>query len=100
LTAIAPKGVLVAAWIAVFALGAGASSSTAATAETVQIPVDALLNTRSVTTLTGGMLVSWIMGINGGGTADGYLTAAASTRPPLSTRNSFSSSRAARARRR
>ena len=37
-----------------------------------------MLNTRSVTTLTGGMLIPWIMGVDGGGTADGYLTAAAS----------------------
>jgi hypothetical protein len=46
--------------------------------ETVQVPVDALLNGRSVTTFTGGALVSWTMGVDGGGTSDGYLTAAAS----------------------
>jgi len=47
-------------------------------AETVQLLVEPLLNARSVTTLTGGVLVPWTMGIDGGGTADGYMTAAAS----------------------
>lgn len=62
------------AWAVVMGSAAGAARG----AETVQIPVDAVLNTRSVTTLTGGVLVTWVMGVDGGGTADGYLTAAAS----------------------
>src|SRR5271170_5197035 len=36
-----------------------------------------LLNARPVTTLTGGKLVSWLGGIDGGGRGDGYLTMAA-----------------------
>jgi len=43
----------------------------------VQIPLDGVLNTRSVTTLTGGKLVTWEFGIDGNGYADGYLTMAA-----------------------
>ncbi|MDB5050229.1 MAG: hypothetical protein JWO30_3300 [Fibrobacteres bacterium] len=51
----------------------------AAVADTVlQIPVASILNTRSVTTLTDGKLVTWIIGIDGNGTGDGYLTRAAS----------------------
>src|SRR5258708_7291142 len=46
--------------------------------QVVQVPVDALLNARAVTTLTAGMLVTWTVGIDGNGTADGYMTAAAS----------------------
>jgi MYXO-CTERM domain-containing protein len=46
--------------------------------QVVQIPVDALLNARAVTTLTGGALVTWTVGVDGNGTADGYMTAAAS----------------------
>jgi MYXO-CTERM domain-containing protein len=46
--------------------------------QTVQVPIDALLNGRTVTTLTGGVLVTWTAGVDGGGGADGYLTAAAS----------------------
>ncbi|HVR61321.1 MAG TPA: hypothetical protein VMU50_05445 [Polyangia bacterium] len=63
--------------IAVAALIAGASSLAGA-AETIQIPVDALLTARSVTTLTNGALVSWTVGVDEGGTGDGFLTAAAS----------------------
>jgi hypothetical protein len=44
----------------------------------VQIPVDTVLNARSVTTLTAGKLVTWQMGIDGGGKGNGYLTMAAS----------------------
>lgn len=44
----------------------------------VQIPMASILNTRSVTTLTDGKLVTWQVGIDGGGSADGYLTSAAS----------------------
>ncbi len=44
----------------------------------VQIPIDALLNARPVTTLTGGVLVTWTKGIDGGGGGNGYMTAAAS----------------------
>jgi len=46
--------------------------------QVVQVPVDALLNARAVTTLTGGRLVPWTVGIDGNGLADGYMTAAAS----------------------
>jgi len=51
---------------------------TAKADQVVQVPVDALLNARAVTTLTGGMLVTWTMGVDGGGKSDGYMTAAAS----------------------
>jgi hypothetical protein len=44
----------------------------------IQINLDKVLNARSVTTLTNGKLVTWTMGIDGGGIADGYLTMAAS----------------------
>jgi MYXO-CTERM domain-containing protein len=46
--------------------------------QVVQVPVDALLNARAVTTLTDGRLVPWTVGIDGGGLSDGYMTAAAS----------------------
>lgn len=46
--------------------------------QVVQVPVDALLNARAVTTLTAGALVPWTVGVDGNGTADGYMTAAAS----------------------
>jgi len=65
------------AWVAVIAVAVGASG-TAGAAETIQIPVDALLTARSVTTLTGGALVAWTVGVDEGGTGDGFLTAAAS----------------------
>ena len=42
--------------------------------EVIQLDVRALLNARSVTTLTDGRLVTWTRGIDGGGKADGYLT--------------------------
>jgi hypothetical protein len=45
---------------------------------TVQVPLDNFMTARAVTTLTGGKLVPWTMGIDGGGNADGYMTAAAS----------------------
>lgn len=44
----------------------------------VQIPLGSVLNTRSVTTLTNGALVTWQIGIDGGGNGNGYLTSAAS----------------------
>jgi hypothetical protein len=44
----------------------------------VQVPLDGFMTARAVTTLTGGKLVTWTMGIDGGGNADGYMTAAAS----------------------
>jgi hypothetical protein len=47
-------------------------------ATVVQIPVGSVLNTRSVTTLTDGRLVTWQVGIDGGGNGSGYLTMAAS----------------------
>ncbi|MCX5682343.1 MAG: ThuA domain-containing protein [Planctomycetota bacterium] len=43
----------------------------------VQVDVSALLNARPVTTLTAGKLVTWTMGIDGGGKGSGYLTMAA-----------------------
>jgi hypothetical protein len=45
--------------------------------EVVQIDVKSILTTRSVTTLTDGKIVPWIMGIDGGGTFSGYMTMAA-----------------------
>lgn len=54
-------------------------SSLATQAQTVvQIPCASILNTRSVTTLTEGKLVTWQVGIDGGGNGNGYLTMAAS----------------------
>jgi len=46
--------------------------------QTVQVPLANFMTARAVTTLTGGKLVPWTMGIDGGGAADGYMTAAAS----------------------
>src|SRR6266436_5087889 len=51
---------------------------TARADQTVQVPLDTFMTARAVTTLTGGKLVTWTMGIDGGGAADGYMTAAAS----------------------
>jgi hypothetical protein len=47
--------------------------------EVVQIDVKSILNTRSITTLTGGRLIPWIRGIDGNhiGNVDGYMTMAA-----------------------
>lgn len=45
--------------------------------EVIQVNVSALLNARAVTTLTDGKLVTWTMGIDGGGHGSGYLTMAA-----------------------
>lgn len=45
--------------------------------EVVQVDVKSLLNARSVTTFTDGKIVPWVMGIDGDGTADGYMTEAA-----------------------
>jgi len=42
------------------------------------VDVRSVLTGRAVTTFTGGKLVPWIQGIDGGGRADGYLTVAAS----------------------
>ena len=67
----------IAARVVVIVVSIGASG-TARAAETIQIPVDALLTARSVTTLTGGALVSWTVGVDEGGTGDGFLTSAAS----------------------
>src|SRR5258708_5430768 len=61
-----------------FAMGVVAVARVARADQVVQVPVDALLNARAVTTLTGGRLVTWTVGIDGNGSADGYLTAAAS----------------------
>ena len=46
--------------------------------QTVQVPLANFMTARAVTTLTGGKLVPWTMGIDGGGNADGYMTLAAS----------------------
>lgn len=43
----------------------------------IQLDIAALLDVRPVTTLTGGKLVTWHGGIDGGGRGDGYLTMAA-----------------------
>ena len=43
----------------------------------VQIDISDLLNSRPVTTLTGGKLITWKKGIDGGGDGDGYLTLSA-----------------------
>jgi hypothetical protein len=44
----------------------------------VQIPVDAILNGRSVSTLTGGNVVTWTVGegVDGNGNSDGFVTLA------------------------
>ncbi len=47
-------------------------------ADVIQVNVSSILNTRSITTLTNGSLVTWINGVDGGGASDGYLTMAAS----------------------
>lgn len=49
----------------------------AARGSVVQLDVAALLNARPVTTLTEGKLVTWTMGVDGGGRGSGYLTQAA-----------------------
>jgi hypothetical protein len=54
----------------------GAESAPAPGA-TIQLDIAALLDARPVTTLTGGKLVTWNGGIDGGGRGDGYLTMAA-----------------------
>jgi hypothetical protein len=53
-------------------------ASTANADQVVQVPLTTFMTARAVTTLTGGKLVPWTMGIDGGGAADGYMTAAAS----------------------
>jgi len=47
-------------------------------ADVIQVNVTSILNTRSVTTLTSGSLITWVNGVDGGGASDGYLTMAAS----------------------
>ena len=42
----------------------------------MQLPVDALLNARTVSTLTGGVVVPWTVGVD---TDDGFMTMAAAT---------------------
>jgi len=44
----------------------------------VQVDVSTLLNTRPVTTLTAGKLITWTKGVDGGGKGNGYLTMSAS----------------------
>jgi len=46
--------------------------------QVVQINLKPILKARSVTTLTEGKIITWTMGIDGDGSADGYLTMAAS----------------------
>jgi hypothetical protein len=48
------------------------------TEKVIQVDLNSILNARSVTTLTNGKLVTWTMGIDGNGKADGYLTMSAS----------------------
>jgi MYXO-CTERM domain-containing protein len=64
--------------IGAVAMAAVVVAGTAHADEVVQIQVDALLDARAVTTLTGGRLVTWTVGIDGNGNSDGYMTAAAS----------------------
>jgi len=45
--------------------------------KTIQFDIGSILNARPVTVLYGNKLVSWRMGIDGGGLADGYLTLSA-----------------------
>jgi hypothetical protein len=60
------------------ALTAVSHISLAMAADVIQVDVTSILNTRSVTTLTNGSLVTWVNGVDGGGASDGYLTMAAS----------------------
>jgi uncharacterized membrane protein YgcG len=57
--------------------------ATRARADTVvQFPIDALLNARPVSTLTNGAVVTWTptQGVDGNGSADGYITKAVLTK--------------------
>ena len=45
--------------------------------KTIQVNINKLFNARPVTTVTDGKLQSWVIGIDGGGKGDGYLTMAA-----------------------
>jgi hypothetical protein len=67
-------------WLPLFLLPAASVTllGAARADTTVQVPLDGFMTARAVTTLTGGKLVTWTMGIDGGGNADGYMTAAAS----------------------
>jgi hypothetical protein len=47
------------------------------TGDVVQFDLTHLLNARPVTTFTGGKLIAWTTGIDGGGKGDGYLTKSA-----------------------
>ena len=69
--------------VAVYGVGFwGAASAT----DTVQVNIKSLLNARSVTTFSNGKLYTWKMGIDGGGTGDGYGThSAAAHLTPLYT---------------
>lgn len=60
-----------------FVLGLGAAAVVQARADELQIDVHKLLDSRPVTTLTGGRLVPWTQGVDGGGRADGFATKAA-----------------------
>ena len=62
---------LILAILVAFAGGSRAS-------EVIQVDVRAILNARSVTTLTDGRVVPWTVGVDGGGAADGYMTREAS----------------------
>lgn len=62
---------------ALLLLGLIAATSGRAQDEAVQIDVHTLLDCRPVTTLTGGKLVPWTQGVDGGGRGDGFLTRAA-----------------------
>jgi hypothetical protein len=67
--------------VAVCGMGLGGAASAA---DTVQVNIKSLLNARSVTTFSNGKLYTWKMGIDGGGTGDGYGThsAAVHLTPP------------------
>jgi hypothetical protein len=69
------RTVAVAAGISLLSLAAVARAADMV----VQVPVDGVIDGRTVTTFTGGMLVTWGagQGVDGDGNADGYVTTAA-----------------------
>ncbi len=68
--ALVSRGLAVAAQVGVLALGFAA----AAQADTVQVNIKSILNGRAVSTFSNGKIYTWTMGIDGGGTGDGYVT--------------------------
>ena len=63
--------VAIAVGVAVCGIGIWGAASAA---DTVQVNIKSLLNARSVTTFSNGKLYTWKMGIDNGGTGDGYGT--------------------------